>query len=162
MSNVHDPQVQDAQQLSKLRNDSLPNQQALPAVVEGLLGSLGSRQFHTFTGDAMQVWRQIALATGPEVLPATEAINRPIKLEHFYVHQVQIAGETPGEYVDAIRVVLIEPEGRAFGFVSDGIAKDLARIISTFGMGPYSPPIPVKAVQFNTRKGRRAYSLQPA
>lgn len=148
-----------AHELSKASNN---DPAALPAVVEQVLGSLGGKCFHNFGVDKLDVWRQTAIATGPDVKPVSGCLGNVIPLHKFYCHQVQIAGETPGEYLDAIRVVLIDDDDNAYACVSDGVARDLGRIIATFGMGPYDPPIGIRVVQGNTRKGRRFYSLQPA
>jgi hypothetical protein len=137
-------------------------QSVLPDVVESVLGSIGGKAFHNFEGDTMEVWRQISIATGPDVVPAAQVLDKPFRLKNFYCHQIQIAGKGPGEYKDAIRCVLIDVEGRAFAFVSDGVAGDLARIISTFGMGPYSDGIPMVVKAFQTGNKRRAYTIQPA
>lgn len=148
--------------LPALRGDDLPGQQMLPAIVESVLGQLGSQAFHNFQGDQLQVWQQVSLATGPLVVAADKILDQPIELERFYVHKVQVAGPTAGEYDDAVRVVLMTPSGHAYGFTSQGVAADLARIIGAFGMGPYTPPIKIKVVKFTTRRGRQAYSIQPA
>lgn len=161
MSSKSDQLSLSGQPLGKYQNDSLRGQQLLPEVVEGVLGSLGGKAFHNFLGDQLQVWQQISLATGPEVKSIDKLHPPEIDLKSFYVHQIQVAKETPGEYADAIRCVLIDRNGSAHGFASDGIASDLARLISAFGMGPYDPPIKIKVVPFETRRGRTAYSIQP-
>jgi len=139
----------------------LPGQTMLPAVVESVLGNLKAQAFHNFTGTQLQVWQKISKATGPDIMPADKKIGQEIKLTNFYCHTVMIAGPTAGEYVDAIRVVLFDADGEAYSYASDGVARDLAAIIGAFGMGPYNPPISVTVKQFNTRLGRRAYSIQP-
>lgn len=134
----------------------------LPAIVESVLGSIGAKAFHNFKGSALEVWQKTALACGPDVIPGNTHLDKVIALCEFYVHQVQVAGDTPGEYIDGVRVVLIDDDNTAYAFVSDGIARDLSVIIAAFGMGPYDPPIGVKIKQGNTRKGRRFFSIQPA
>lgn len=142
-------------------DQQLAGQHALPAVVESVLGSLGTKAFHNFTGDQMEVWKQISLATGPDVIPADQVLGKPFKLRNFYVHQIQLAGASPGEYKDVTRCVLVGTDMKAYAFVSDGVAADLARIISTFGFGPYLNGIPIKVVAYQTRNKFRAYTIQP-
>jgi len=139
----------------------LPGETMLPAVVESVLGNLESRAFHNFVGDELQVWQQVSKATGPDTIPADKVLGEKIRLVHFYCHQVMIAGPSAGEYVDAIRVVLIDADKQGYSFASNGVASDLARIIGAFGMGPYNPPIEICVKQFRTRMGRNAYSIQP-
>jgi hypothetical protein len=143
-------------------DQQLAGQRLLPAVVENVLGSIGGNAFHNFVGDEMEVWRQVSIATGPDVIPAEQILGKPFKLRNFYCHQIQIAGSTPGEYKDAKRCVLIDVDSKAYAFISDGVAADLARIISTFGMGPYTEGIPIVVKAFQTGNKRRAYTIQPA
>lgn len=142
-------------------HSSLPGQTMLPAVVEHVLGDLGSQSFHNFVGDQLQVWQQVSKATGPDTIPADEILGKEIRLVNFYCHKVMIAGPSPGEYVDAVRIVLIDNDKQGYSFASNGVAQDLARIIGAFGMGPYNPPISICVKQFRTRMGRNAYSIQP-
>jgi hypothetical protein len=133
----------------------------LPSVVEQVLGSLGGQAFHNYKGDNLSVWRFVSICTGPDVLGGKDAVGQEIALTYFYCHRVQVMKNDGGEYVDAVRCVLMEEDGKAYGFVSDGVATDLARIIEAFGMGPYKEPIKIKVVQGETRRGNRFYSLQP-
>lgn len=144
------------------RHGDLPGQQMLPAVVQSVLGSIGARAFHNFSGTPMEVWRWTSLATGPDAIPAKDGLNQIIDLMFFHCMQVQIAGLSPGEYSDGLRVALIDKQGKCFAFTSDGVAKDLASLIATFGMGPYIDKMPIRVVQFETRMKRRAYTIQPA
>ena len=137
-------------------------QYATPAIMEQVLGSLGEAAFHNFTGTPLEVWGQIAKATGPDTMPADKKVNSVIRLVKFYCHKVMIQGPTSGEYTDAVRVVLIDSDDQQYAFVSDGVAGDLARLISAFGMGPYNPPIQITVRPFRTRKGFNSFTIQPA
>jgi hypothetical protein len=153
--------VVESQQGQQLQNNNLHGQSMLPAVVESVLGNLGSQSFHNFKGDQLQVWQQISKATGPDNISADQVLGKEIRLTSFYCHQIHVAGATPGEYVPAVRVVLIDTDRQGYAFASEGVAQDLARIIGAFGMGPYVPPISIMVKQFRTRMGRNAYSIQP-
>jgi hypothetical protein len=142
--------------------DSLQGQSLLPAVVESVLGQLGAKALHNFQGDNMERWRMQTIACGPGVKSGPDAREGVIALRHFYAHRVEMVDDATGEINDGVRVVLIDPEEHAYGFVSDGIARDLGAIISTFGMGPYIPPINVRIKEIQTRKGRRTYTIVPA
>lgn len=149
------------QQSQLAKASDLQGQTLLPAVVESVLGSLGCKAFHNFEGSQLEIWRQVAIATGPDVIKPDAILGKEFKLQSFYCHQVQIMQAADGEFVDAIRCVLIAPDGTACGFASNGIASDLARIISAFGMGPYEPPLSIVIKQFRTRRGMNCYSIQP-
>lgn len=145
------------------RATDLQGPRIIPAVVERVLGQIGTREFHNFVGTPMEVWRLTALATGPDVVSGDDRLGKVIELTHFHCQQVRVAGPTPGEYDDALRVVLIDKDGTAYGFTSTGVARDLARIISTFGMGPYTvDPVKCRIASFQTNNKRRAFTIQPA
>lgn len=161
MEEVSEAERQRLSVMTRGVDQDIAGQTLLPAVVEGVLGSLGGKSFHSFKGSTLDVWKQISIATGPDVVPASEKLDNPFDLVHYYCHQIKVAGPTPGEYKDAIRCVLIDKDGAAFAFSSDGVALDLGRLIATFGLGPYDPPIKIRVKQFQTRMGRRAYTIQP-
>lgn len=147
---------------SSIRPTGLQGQTVLPAVMQQVLGDLAAQPFHNFDGDKMNKWRLASIATGPDVLKSSDIINKTFKLRYFYAHKVEIMSDQGGELFDAVRCVLIDDQDQAVGFVSDGLAKDLAMIVGMFGLGPYNPPIPVEVVQIQTRKGFRTYQLRPA
>jgi hypothetical protein len=132
------------------------------ARIEGLLGTIGQQAVHNFQGTPEEIWRLTARANSPDALSMAEARDKEIAVVYFYAHHVQIAGPANGEYADAIRCVLIDSKGVTFAFVSDGIAADLAQMIYTFGLKPWSPPVLVKPVEVKTRRGFRTYRLVPA
>lgn len=134
---------------------------ALQEVISGVFGQFGSRALHNFGTDRQQIWKLTSLATGPDCLRATDYKDKEIPIKYFYVHAIQLEGDSPGEFSDAIRCVLITPTYDAIAFVSNGIAADLARIVSAFGLEEYTPPVLVKLREFETRGRRRMYSLQP-
>jgi len=157
-----------SRRLGEVADDSLQSDN-LPALSAGkeqqllsVFGDVAAPQLHTFQGTPKEVWGQIAKVSAAECLGYDDLGEQPFGIQHFYVHGVQIAGPTPGEIIPALRCVLIPREGKPVAFVSDGIARDLAGIIRTFGMGPYLEPIAVRVVKVKTRKGFTTYRLVPA
>jgi len=141
-------------------------QAQLPAETQQLmadvLGSIGTPTLHSFRGSKQEVWRQIAKVSTQPCLSYDDVKDSTVQIRDFYVHAVEFADERTGEVTGGIRTVLIPASGQPFACVSDGVAKDLAGIIRTFGLGPYDPPIDVKVVEVRTRKGFRTYRLVPA
>jgi hypothetical protein len=142
----------------------------LPTVVEKravlaikeMLGSVGQPALHNFHGKPEEVWRATALANSPQCLKAADVRGKELAVVHFYASRVQISGPTQGEYIEAIRCVLIDKNGIAVAFVSDGIAADLAQMIYTFGLQKWEPPVLVKIEEVTTRRGWRTYRIVPA
>ena len=143
-------------------NQLIRAEQTAVSRIEGLLGTIGQQAVHNFVGTPEEIWRLTARANAPEAMSMQDCRDKEIAVKYFYAHRVQIAGPSAGEYVDAIRCVLIDSNGVPFAFVSDGIAADLAQMIYTFGLQPWVPAVLVKPVEVKTRRGYRTYRLIPA
>ncbi|KKN24607.1 hypothetical protein LCGC14_0893300 [marine sediment metagenome] len=137
------------------------SQQLLPAVINEVFGSLAGPELHNFGGTPEHQFRMIALATGPNVKKYTDTVGKVINVQYFYCHQVRLDGKTPGEFVDALRCVLIDSDGTAYGFVSEMLAKDLARMIRFFGVRPWVPPIAVSVTMSPGKGSHTFYNLVP-
>jgi hypothetical protein len=157
---------QDRQVSVVTRRDDLPGQHTLPAVqaeaVANVLGDLGGPTLHNFEGDATEVWKQVARVSAAPCLSYDDVIGTTVLLKHFFVHRINIAGDTPGEFTEAIRTVLVPPTGQPVAFVSESVARDLGTLIRTFGLGPWPDPIQVQIVAVKTRKGFKTLRMIPA
>lgn len=140
----------------------MSTEQKTLAVIEQVLGNAAAPYLHNFTGDPRQVWGMIARCEGGDVIDRDSLGDKPFPLRHFYIHKVTVNGKAPGELSEAIRTVMIGPKGEMVGFVSEGIAKSIARIIQTFGLGPYDPPINVKVATVKVSSGHRTFAIVPA
>jgi len=139
----------------------IPGKDANQIAIEKVFGALGGASLDNFDGDTIQKWRLTSMATGPNCGKVDDVPAEGIPVKYFYVHSVQLDGATPGEVVDALRCVLIDDQGNAYAFVSNGIARDLARMIAVFGLKPWTPPISVK-IQVNPGKGpNKFYTIVP-
>jgi hypothetical protein len=150
-----------AKTLVPTTHQDVPGQTLLPAVVESVLGSLGRAGLHNFDGDRMQVWKMASLATGPACHSVQDIPAGGILLKYFYAHRIELVDTKDGQINDVCRCVIITPENIAYAFISEGIARDLAQIISTFGLKAYDPPIPVGVQLVKTRRGFMTYRLVP-
>lgn len=156
---------------SSERNTTLVSQQtgqeliagrdSIQSAIEKVFGALGGATLDNFDGDNIQKWRMTAIATGPNCGKIDTVPPDGIAVKYFYVHAVQLDGPTDGEVTDALRCVLMDDQANAWSFVSNGIARDLARMIAVFGVKPWTPPVKVK-VQVNPGKGpNKFYTLVP-
>lgn len=133
----------------------------LQEVISDVFGGLGGPELHNFDGTTQDKWRLTALATGPETKSADDCVGQIINVRYFFVHPVEISGNTPGEFSRALRSVLITPDHDCYAFVSNVLARDLARMVRTFGLRPWEPPIAVQVVKSKAKVGH-FYSLCPA
>lgn len=130
--------------------------------LQTMFGGVAGPQLHNFVGDARTIWGQITKATGPEAISWDQLKGEAFPIQNFYVHGVRLRNHATGKYDAAIRTVLIAPDGRMVYAVSAGVAKDLAAIINTFGMGPYVDPIEVHFTDVKTRSNFKVLRLMPA
>lgn len=87
-------------------------------------------------------------------------LNETLLVKYWLVHEVEIAGED-GEVTPCFRVVLVTPEGKAYGFVSEVLARGVREIYQEYGRAVLDPPLAVQVKQKATGKGRRCYVLVP-
>lgn len=84
-------------------------------------------------------------------------INEVLEIVNVVAHPVTIADENTGEVVNALRVVLIDKNGKAYQAVSGGIANAISRIMSIIGEpigGAWEKePVRMKIKQVKTRNG---------
>lgn len=125
----------------------------LSIVFDGL-----TRSASNFPDDPRERFFMESLAEGDDVQPG-EDWEGTFRLVWWYCHRIEL--EDDGELIDTVRTVLIDDQGNAIKFVSDGIRKDLFRIIAAFGLEKLDPPLPVEVKPVRTRKGFRIFRLLP-
>jgi hypothetical protein len=98
-------------------------------------------------------------AMGEPDVKADKVIGHTFLCAHVLAHGVEMEDAASGELREAVRSVLIGPEGRTLAFVSAGALKSLRLLIMLYGRGPWEPALPVKVNQVRTRKGFLTYTL---
>ena len=81
-------------------------------------------------------------------------------MESCLIHEVEIDDENKEETIKAKRVVLISPSGETAAFVSQGVYNSMRNIMGLFGIGPWNPPLVLKAKVIPTRKKRKTINLE--
>lgn len=117
---------------------------------------------HNFTGSPKDIWAKTARATGPTTRDADDAIGKCITLTHFYCHAVTIAGPTDGEIIENMpRIVLIDKDGTAWGFVSRGILDGLRQLLQSFNGVLPEQGIEIEVKRQKTRAGFHVFCIEP-
>jgi len=88
-------------------------------------------------------------------------IGKKIQVSDVIAHRINIVDTATGEVKEAVRIVLISPEGDAYQAVSDGVKQSLRTIASIYGKPPWKPALTVEVQQIKTRRGFRTYVLNP-
>lgn len=124
----------------------------------------GQQQMQIFTTLPQETDEQKALVlkaatSAPDMKPA-DLMGTPFPMANILAHQVTLMNDKSGELVTAVRCVLINPDGKTAGFVSEGVQRNLAMIFQLFGKPPYNPALFVRVKQVDTRRGNRTYTLE--
>lgn len=120
----------------------------------------GEAIVHNFKGEPMDIYRMTALATGGACRGFDAMPPDGIDLLNWFCHRVEMKSQH-GEFITPIRTVLIDKDGAAYSFVSDGIARELDTLRSVFGDGPYTGPMHVKVSKIQTRGKTTTYVMGP-
>lgn len=116
---------------------------------------------HNFDGDDMARWRMKAFATGAGCKDGADLIGQTFPLKYWFVHKVTVNNPERGP-VEAVRTVLIDATGTAYGFVSGGIYKSLRDMVQELGPGPYDPGLLITVTERKSQNNRRVYTIEPA
>lgn len=84
-------------------------------------------------------------------------LNKPFALVNWTAQAVTLTDEKTGAVSEAVRLVLMSADGKAYACVSDGIAKSLQNILAVAGEpSTWDEPIKVKASE-EQGKGMNRY-----
>lgn len=126
-----------------------------------LFGDMALTQLHNFSGNEVEQWQKIAIAENDSTPGGSLKPDETFRVVNFYAHKVRLIDPRDGEVREPTRVVLMDQDQRCIHFVSDGVVKSLARLIQTFGFGPWVDGIPVNVKEIRTRSGFRTFALVP-
>lgn len=90
-----------------------------------------------------------------------EVMGQELSVVHVLCHEVELIDAETSEVVNAVRTVLVQPDGSTVAFVSIGIFKALGLLAKTYGPPPWKPALRVKVTQKRTRAKRLLYQLDP-
>lgn len=80
-------------------------------------------------------------------------INKVIKVKDVLAEQIELADEETGEVQSAVRVVLIDTDGKSYQAVSMGIFNALKKAIAIFGAPTWDEGLPCLIKQVSVGKG---------
>lgn len=145
------------------RADTLRREMSMPITPEqemaAMLGGGLLRELHTFNGNEMDIWAKIQESSGDKVKPISGHLNIRIDLIGFYVHEVDITDETTGEISRCIRTALYDQDGTVYECVSNGVAKDIWRLMQYKLIPSVENPLAIKVVQIQLRGPNRMYRI---
>ncbi len=86
--------------------------------------------------------------------------NKVLEVVDVAAHPVSLTDENTGEVVDALRMVVIDKDGKNYDAVSQGIASSFQKIFAIVGPAPFNPPLKIMVVEQKTRKGFKTNTIE--
>ncbi|MEB9381012.1 hypothetical protein P4J09_23680 [Bacillus cereus] len=83
-----------------------------------------------------------------------------LQITDMVAHAITLEDEVTKENVDALRVVLVAKDGKAYHAISQGVVSSIQKIISIVGPAPWNEPLEIVPVEVKTRKGFKTLTLQ--
>lgn len=100
-----------------------------------------------------------AMNSGDNAL--ADMVGIELEITDFVAHTVQLRDEVTKQPVDALRVVLIDKEGKAYHAISEGVVSSMQKIIGIVGPAPWrEEPLKVVPKNVKTRNKFTVLTLQ--
>lgn len=114
-----------------------------------------------FVGDGWDRILFLSKVTQEECVPSDESLGHEINVVYYHMRCLTKADEETGEMKPFIRTVLLDADGTAYEFGSDGIVESMRMIFGSFPIGRLDPPVTVVPRSARTKRGRTRYFLEP-
>jgi hypothetical protein len=69
-----------------------------------------------------------------------ECVNQPIHVANYLVHDVELSNRETGELTPAVRLVLVDVNGKSYECVAATLLRSFQRIVYLYGRPPWNPP----------------------
>lgn len=89
----------------------------------------------------------------------SDHLKEVIEVENIVAHPVQMVDEKTGEITDALRIVLVSPDGTTYSSVATGVLSSMQKIMGIIGSAPWTPALKIMPVEVKTRNGYKTITL---
>lgn len=93
-------------------------------------------------------------------MPLDDMVGKVVCVENVIIQPVEMPDNATGELTVRNRIVLITPEGDAYGCTSTGVETSMKNLFSIVGCPPWNPAIAFDVVKKQGRNGYKFTSLQ--
>lgn len=134
---------------------------AVPSDLDKLTGNSGTLQFYCSIQDDGSRASKVAIynAINNAEFKIDDFKGKQINVVNVVAHPVHLVADETGEELDALRIVLIDDEGKGYESVATGVMSSLEKIFNIVGMPTYNPPLAVMPREQKTRKGYKTLTL---
>lgn len=92
--------------------------------------------------------------------PLDEMVGKVLCVQDVIIQPVEMNDPSTGETQTRNRIVMITPEGDAYGCVSSGVETSMRNLFAIVGVPPWNPAIALDVVKKQGRNGYKFTSLQ--
>lgn len=93
--------------------------------------------------------------------PLADHRGEVLHITDMVAHAITLQDEVTGQDVEALRVVLVDKDGKAYHAISQGVVSSIQKIIGIVGSAPWTDePLEIVPVEVKTRKGFKTLTLQ--
>ena len=92
--------------------------------------------------------------------PLDDMAGKTVEVENVIIQPVEVVDNATGEMIERNRIVLITPEGKAFGTISTGVETSMKNLFGIVGCPPWNPSIKFDVVKKQGRNGYKFTTLQ--
>lgn len=90
----------------------------------------------------------------------SDHLGQVIEVTDFVAHTVELEDEITKQPVKALRVVVIDVEGKGYHAISEGVVSSLQKAVKIFGAPTWKEPLKMSPVEKKTRKGFKTLTLK--
>lgn len=90
----------------------------------------------------------------------SDSLGEILEIQDMVAHTITLQDEITKEDIQAMRIVLVTKDGKAYHSVSQGVLSSLQKVISIVGPAPWVPGLKVTPVEVKTRKGFKTLTLR--
>lgn len=80
-------------------------------------------------------------------------IGKQLKIQDVYVENIKITDKQKNEEFDAVRIVLVDEDGKGYGTISKGVANTLKRLFTMFGAPTWAPALSLTPIKEKGNNG---------
>lgn len=89
----------------------------------------------------------------------SDQVNITLEISDLVAFPVEIVTED-GELVNAMRIILVTPDGDTYASVATGVYSSLQKIIGIVGPAPWNPPLKLTPINQPTRRGFKTLTIR--
>ena len=93
-------------------------------------------------------------------MPLDDMVGKVVEVENVIIQPIEMTDNATGEVALRNRIVLITPNGDAYGCTSTGVETSMRNLFAIVGCPPWNPPIAFDVVKKQGRNGYKFTTLQ--